>query len=309
MPPVHREEVVWQAAAARARRGADSCRRGAAQQPGGVVVGGGSGGGGAVSQEWRGRLQELRALHRERRHWDLSVDDPPELCAWLEGAFWRWQRGKLSAPEAQSLRAVGLAAEFEARAWNHSLGVLEAYKKIRGDVDPPPELGALHTWLREQRRAWLAGQLPGERVWALKRLGVPGPARGEVVGSPLSGGASGPADLDSLSEEDVEAGEVSPAILYECLGRYIEVEGRVHEVSRALNRFTIPGAERAHRMRPQVQVARFERAQYELDAWFATVRGGGGVPREVSELPLQTQQALAMYVALHGVIQRHKKRP
>ena len=147
------------------------------------------------------------------------------------------------------------------------------------------------------------------RAWALKRLGVPGPARGEVIGSPLSEGAPGPIDLGLGSEEDVEAGEVSPAILYECLGRYIEVEGRVHEVSRALNRFTIPGAEQAHRMRPQAQVARFERAQYELDAWFAAVRGGGGVPREVSELPLRTQQALAMYAALHSVIQRHKERP
>ena len=111
---------------------------------------------------------------------------------------------------------------------------------------------------------------------------------------------------------------MSPRDLYQCLGRYIEVEGEAAAISRALNRFTIPAAERFQRMRPQEQAARFERTQYELDAWFAAECPTGaeeeavsGAERQLPGLasaPLRVQQALALYAALHAVMQQHALR-
>jgi len=205
-----------------------------------------------------------------------------------------------------------MAREFEAMEWAAGLRVLEAYKKLHGDACPPPEFGALHIWVRDQRRLWLSGQLPGERVWALQRLGMR-PARGEEVGSSSPGLAPFPPSAGWS-----EANEVSPRDLYQCLGRYIEVEGEAAAISRALNRFTIPAAERFQRMRPQEQAARFERTQYELDAWFAAECPTGaeeeavsGAERQLPGLasaPLRVQQALALYAALHTVMQQHALR-
>lgn len=273
--------------------------------------GGSSGRAHGVSGGWRGSIRDLQVLQRERGHCRLSPEDPLELREWFEDTYRRWRGGELSAAEDQSLKASGMAREFEAIEWAAGLRVLEAYKKLHGDACPPPEFGALHTWVRDQRRLWLSGQLPGERVWALQRVGVR-PARGEEVGSSSPGLAPFPPSAGWS-----EAGEVSPRDLYQCLGRYVEVEGEAAAISRVLNRFTIPAAERFQRMRPQEQGARFERTQYELDAWFAADRPAGledavsGAERQLPGLasaPLRVQQALALYAALHMVMQQHALR-
>ena len=310
-------------------------RRRARGAPAAKVRGGGARGGASaaagVSGRWRGSIRALRALHRERGHWRLSPGDPQELRGWFEDAYQRWRRGALSGAEAQSLEASGLAREFEALDWAASLRVLEAYRKLHGDADPPPEFGTLHTWVRSQRRLWLSGQLPGERVWALQRLGVR-PARGGEVGS--SSQPDGPPAFPPAAGWS-EAGEVSPHDLYKCLGRYIEVKGEAAAISLALNRFTIPAAERFERMRAHEQAARFERTQYELDAWFAAecppfggkplppnggqwfappaaeadaAPGAGRPLLRLSAAPLRVQQALALYAALHAVMQQHALR-
>ena len=121
---------------------------------------------------WRSQLVEFRDAHG---HCDVPIhfEANPQLARWVSAQRQALRKGKLSRERYERLEEDGFLWGIFV-PWEHMYEVLLQYKEANGHCRVPQNYPAnpeLASWVKNQRKAYTAGELPEERLVMLKEAG------------------------------------------------------------------------------------------------------------------------------------------